>query len=201
MIGPWLAAKTPTRSAMGTLFPFLQRMQARDELGLRHAADLEVEAQQIGVNQRRDLADIVLEQCLADVRLDLVAANDARHVGAIFSRQLRVVMQVEEQLAHPVIRHRVFLATDSLRARGADQSHRPARAGPSPRRKTITGGGPLPTRLGTRIRAYFNRFAASWTMLRSACFFTSRAERTKPRSRVMSTCFCSAARSGIMSGS
>jgi hypothetical protein len=44
---------------MGALFPFLQRVQARDELGLRHAADLEVEAQQIGVDQRRDLADVV----------------------------------------------------------------------------------------------------------------------------------------------
>src|SRR5262245_18048862 len=106
MIGPWLAAKTPTRSAMGALFPFLLRVQARDELGLRHAADLEVEAQQIGVDQRRDFADVVLEQGLADVRLDLVAADHARHGGAIFSRQLRVVVQIEEQLAHPVIAHR-----------------------------------------------------------------------------------------------
>src|SRR5262249_10177513 len=50
-------------------------------------------------------------------------------------------------------------------------------------------------------RAYFSRFAASSTMLRSACFLTSGADLTKPRSRVMSTLFCSATRSGNMFGS
>src|SRR5262249_8188277 len=119
MIGPWLAAKTPTRSAIGTPLPSLPRVQARDDGGLRQAADLEVEAQQIGVDERRDLPDVALEQRLADVRLDLVAADDARHVGAIFSRQLRVVMQIEEQLAHPVIGHRrPLLQIACARARG-----------------------------------------------------------------------------------
>jgi len=48
---------------------------------------------------------------------------------------------------------------------------------------------------------YFSRFAASSTMLRSALLFTSSADLTKPRSRVISTFRCSAARSGSMLGS
>src|SRR5712691_10818219 len=64
MIGPWLAAKTPTRLAMGAFFLFLERVQARDEFVLRHAADLEIEAQQIGIDQRRERADVVCEQRL-----------------------------------------------------------------------------------------------------------------------------------------
>src|SRR5262249_59638054 len=88
MIGPWLAAKTPTRLAMGVrlLFarrrrlPVLERVQAGDELRLRHAADLEIEAQQVGVDQRRDDADVVHQQRLADVGLDLVAVDDGGHV-------------------------------------------------------------------------------------------------------------------------
>src|SRR5262245_1373140 len=133
-------------------------MQPRDELAFWHAADLEVEAQQIGVDQWSDLTDVVFEQRLANVRLDLVAREHGGHVGAIFCGELRILLQIEEQLAHPVIGHR-------------------------------------------RSGAYFNRFAASSTMLRSVCFFTSGAVLTKPRSRVMSTFFCSAARSGSMFGS
>src|SRR5882757_3046595 len=102
MIGPWLAAKTPTRLAMGVAllacFPLvaglfllgLQRMQARNELGFRHAADLEVEAQQIGIDQRRDRADVVREQRFAQLRLDVVAIDHAGDVGAVFGRELRI---------------------------------------------------------------------------------------------------------------
>src|SRR5216684_2937864 len=104
MIGPWLAANAPTRLAMGTLLG-LERVQPGDELGLRHAADLEIEAQQVGVDQRRDRADVVVLQRRAELRLDLVAVEHGRHVGAVFRRELRVVLQIEEQLAHPVIRH------------------------------------------------------------------------------------------------
>src|SRR5262249_39876294 len=147
-----------TRSAIDLPLFWLQRMQPRDELAFRHATDLEIEAQEIRVDQRRDLAHVVFQQRLADVRLDLVALEHCGHVGAIFGGKLRILLQIEEELAHPVIGHR-----------------------PS--------------------RAYFIRFLASSTMLRSVCFLTSGADFTKPRSRVMSTLFCSAARSGIMSGS
>jgi len=80
-------------------------VQPRDELAFRHAADLEVEAQEVGVDQRRDLAHVVLEQRLADVGVDLVALEHGGHIGAILRRQLRIVLQVEEQLAHPIIGH------------------------------------------------------------------------------------------------
>ncbi len=49
--------------------------------------------------------------------------------------------------------------------------------------------------------AYFSRFAASWIRLRSECFFTSTLDLKMPRSTATSTFFCSATRSGIMSGS
>ena len=57
------------------------------------------------------------------------------------------------------------------------------------------------TRLSNRPARYFSRFAASSTMLRSALLLTSSVDLTKPRSRVISTFRCSAARSGSMLGS
>src|SRR5262249_13647428 len=105
MIGPWLAAKTPTRSAIDLPFPGLERVQPRDELAFRHAADLEVEAQEVGVDQRRDLAHVVLEQRLADVGVDLVALEHGGHIGDKRRRPLRIVLQVEEQLAPPIDSH------------------------------------------------------------------------------------------------
>src|SRR3954471_6386978 len=106
MIGPWLAAKTPTRSAMGGLFPLLEGVQARHEFGLRHAADLEVESQQIGVDARRDRTDVVFEQRLADFRFDFITVDDGGHVGAELRGQLPIVLEIEKQLAKPVVRHR-----------------------------------------------------------------------------------------------
>src|SRR5436190_13870710 len=143
MIGPWLAAKTPTSSAMGhLLFLGLQRVQAGDELGLRHAADLEVEAQEIGVDQRRDRADVVVEQRLAQFRLDLVAADYSGHVDAILRRQLRVVLEVEEQLAHPIVRHRRASPADGLvsRARQLDPTALFARTAARSRGRSIGFG-------------------------------------------------------------
>src|SRR5262249_32324110 len=72
-------------------------------------------------------------------------------------------------------------------------------------RPCLSGIQAMDTRVGRELRRaenpYFNRFAASSTMLRSACFFTSSDDFTKPRSRVMSTFFCKAPRSGSMLGS
>src|SRR5262245_52726583 len=79
MIGPWLAAKAPTRLAMGTALGFVERIEPRDELLLRHAADLEVEAQQVGIDQRNEGSDVVLEHRFAHLRLELVAIEDGRH--------------------------------------------------------------------------------------------------------------------------
>src|SRR6516164_6302526 len=118
MIGPWLAANAPTRLAIrGFLhrrrgrLPY--RAQLRYELGLRHLAHLKIEAQEIGIDQRGQLADVVLKQRLADLRLDLIAVDDCRHVGAILFGEFCVMLQVEEQLAYPIIRHRCSSAVAS----------------------------------------------------------------------------------------
>src|SRR5262249_18885301 len=127
MIGPWLAANAPTRLAMDALLG-LERVQPGDELVLRHAADLEIKAQQVGVDQRRERADVVLLQRLAELGLDRVALEHGRHVDAIFRRELRVVLQIEEQLAHLIIRHRRSLARfATARRRRYDLSLRPSR--------------------------------------------------------------------------
>src|SRR6185295_17199212 len=115
MIGPWLAAKTPTRSAMGSLFRLLEGMQACHELGLWHSADLEVESQQIGVDARRDRTDVVFEQGFADFRFDFITADDGGHVGAELRGQLLIVLEIEKQLAQPVVRHRRSLCAPARR--------------------------------------------------------------------------------------
>jgi hypothetical protein len=48
---------------------------------------------------------------------------------------------------------------------------------------------------------HFNRFAAASIRLRSECFLTSTLDLKMPRSTATSTFFCSATRSGFMSGS
>src|SRR3974390_150475 len=110
MIGPWLAAKAPTSLAMGGLLHGMSARrvhgaQLRYELRLRHSAHLKIKAQEIGVDERRKAGDIVVKQRLANVRLDLVAVDDRAHVGAIFAGEPRIMMQVEEQLAYPIVRH------------------------------------------------------------------------------------------------
>src|SRR5262249_3712312 len=135
MIGPWLAANTPTRLAMGdtllgafpAAIPAIERMQPRDELCLRHAADLEIEAQQIGVDQRRDGADVVGEQRLADLRLDLIAVDHAGHIAAVLRRQLGIVLQFEEQLADPIVRHYPLLWRRPAFNRAPARSYPPGR--------------------------------------------------------------------------
>src|SRR6266487_2852760 len=113
MIGPWLAANAPTRLAIDLPFPCLERMQTRDELAFRHAPDLEIETQEIGVDQRRDLAHVVFDERFSDVRLDRVALEHGRHIGAILRRQLGIVLQIEEQLTYRIIGHRPFRAVST----------------------------------------------------------------------------------------
>src|SRR5579871_57292 len=64
IIGPWLAANTPTRLAMMRC-SLLRRLRARnfiepaDEFGVLHAADRVVEPQEIGVHMRCDSGNVV----------------------------------------------------------------------------------------------------------------------------------------------
>jgi hypothetical protein len=99
-------------------------------------------------------------------------------------------------------------STLSRRSR-CPRANGPSRTEPSPMRgsglrRSGDASAPLmrrAARLSKRPARYFSRFAASSTMLRSALLLTSSADLTKPRSRVISTFRCSAARSGSMLGS
>jgi hypothetical protein len=46
--------------------------------------------------------------------MNLVAVDHGRHGSTIFGRELRIVLQVEEQFAHPVVRHCRFLAASGI---------------------------------------------------------------------------------------
>src|ERR1700688_4701973 len=78
MIGPWLAAKIPTSLAMADLRRrggAVHRVQSRHELVLRHAADLKIKTQQVGIDQRRQCGDVVVHEGATNVRLDPVALD------------------------------------------------------------------------------------------------------------------------------
>src|SRR5271165_3058354 len=126
IIGPWLAAKAPTSLAMGAPPHCMSarrahRAQLCYEFGLRHSTYLKIEAQEIGIDERRKTGDVIVKQRLANVRLDLVAVDDSRHVGAILAGEHRIMVQVKEQLAYPVVRHRRS-SLETNNARQADPS-------------------------------------------------------------------------------
>src|SRR6516162_2404929 len=86
-------------------------MQARHEFLLRHAANLKIKPQQISVHQRSKDRDIVLAERLAHRGRDLVAVDHACHVPAEVRRELFIVLEVEEQLAQPIVGHCVCRST------------------------------------------------------------------------------------------
>src|SRR6516165_5387607 len=127
MSGGWHAANAPAKLAIGMmrlgldrLGPGspgfarlgLERMQARHEFLLRHAADLKVKPQQISVHERSKDRDIVLDERLAHGRRDLIAIDHARHVHPEIRRKPCIVLQVEEQLAQPIVGHRMCRSTN-----------------------------------------------------------------------------------------
>src|ERR1700730_5427300 len=122
MSGGWQAANAPAKLAIGVDRLGLDRlrlhrlglegMQARPGFFLRPAADLKVEPQQISVHQRSKHGDIVRKQRLAHRGRDLIAIDRARHVLAEVRRELFIVLQVENQLAQPVVGHCMCRSTN-----------------------------------------------------------------------------------------
>src|SRR5689334_13299725 len=107
MSGAWLEANTPTSLAMAGP---RRRLGARvahlcEELGLGHAGDDEIEAQQIGIDPRREENDVVALDRLAHLGLQGIAIEDLLPVGAVLGAQGRGALEIEEKLAQPVVSH------------------------------------------------------------------------------------------------
>src|SRR3954468_12342797 len=95
MSGPWLAANAPTRLAI---------VQAPDELVVLHAGGEEVLAQEIRIGAGREERNAVLGNGALHALTERVAPNCFLARRAELRRRGRR-LQVEEQLAQPVVPH------------------------------------------------------------------------------------------------
>src|SRR6186997_3130869 len=81
-------------------------IQPPDELGVAHAADCEVEPQQIGVDVRRQRREIVAQHRAAKLRAQRIARQHGLTILLVLRRKLWL-LNVEEQLVEPIVSHRV----------------------------------------------------------------------------------------------
>src|SRR4051812_33689760 len=109
--GAWLDAKTPASSAMAGPRGGIGagRAHLAEELRVGHAAHDEIEAQQIRVDPRGEERDVVLLHRGAHLGLQGIALQDLAAVGAVLGAQRRRALQVEEELAQPVVSHGAIL--------------------------------------------------------------------------------------------
>src|ERR1700728_1235629 len=98
--GPWLAAKAPTSSAMLGL---LQRVQTRQQIRLAHAADTEIEAQQIGVRVAHQYGHIIREDRGADFGPKRIAVENWAAILPPRRHVVGIPAQIEHHSAEPVI--------------------------------------------------------------------------------------------------
>src|SRR4051812_15768048 len=105
--GAWLDAKTPASSAMTGPRGGIGagRAHLAEELRVGHAAHDEIEAQQIRVDPRREERHVVLLHRRAHLGLQGIAVQDFPAVGAVFGAERGRALQVEEELAQPVVSH------------------------------------------------------------------------------------------------
>src|SRR5690348_16216808 len=116
MSGAWLEANTPTSLAMarprgGFRSGIADLLQ---ELRLGHPDDDEVEPQQVGIDPRREEHHVVALDRLAHLGLQGIAVGDLRASGAILRAQGRGALEIEEQLAQPVVSHALILPRSRL---------------------------------------------------------------------------------------
>src|SRR5574342_653426 len=85
------------------------------ELGFWHAGHHEIEAQQIGVDPRREEGDVVALDRGPHLGLEAIAIEDLLAIGAVFLTKRRRALQIEEKLAQPVISHGAYFAMSMAR--------------------------------------------------------------------------------------
>src|SRR6185436_5519550 len=93
--GPWLAANAPTRLAI---------VQLADELVILHAGGEEVVAQQIGIGARGQERHVVRGDRLLHALIERIARQHPVALGTELGAQ-RWRLQIEEQLAEPIVAH------------------------------------------------------------------------------------------------
>src|SRR5256885_13228083 len=112
MSGAWLEANTPTSLAMarprrsvGPGGPHLFQ-----EIRLGHSRDHEIEPEQIRVDPPREERDVVALDRRPHLGLEGIAVEDLLPVGAVFAAERRGALEIEEELAEPVISHGRYFA-------------------------------------------------------------------------------------------
>src|SRR5882762_1904168 len=112
MSGAWLEANTPTSLAMA-------RPRRRvgpggphffQEVRLRHPGDHEIEPEQVGVDPRREKRDVVALDRSAHLGLQGIAVEDLLPVGAVFVAERSGTLEIEEELAQPIVSHGRYFA-------------------------------------------------------------------------------------------
>src|SRR6266508_2289282 len=135
MSGAWLDANTPTSSAMarsrrrcgpGGPHPF-------QELRFRHAGNHEVEAQKIGVDARSEECDVVALDGGAHFGLQGIAVEDLPPIGPVFFAERSGTLEIEEELAQPVVSHERYFATSEGGGRNRAKRWASARLFPAAR--------------------------------------------------------------------
>src|SRR5882672_8569095 len=111
MSGAWLAAYTPTSLAMAGPSRRFGSGVAHlfQELGLGHPGDHEIEAQQVGIDPRGEEDHVIALDRLAHLRLEGIAVQNLAPVGAVLFAERSGALEIEEELAQPIVSHGVIL--------------------------------------------------------------------------------------------
>src|SRR5712691_9088227 len=111
MSGAWLEANTPASLAMA-------RPRRRvgpggphffQEIRLGHSCDHEIEPEQVRVDPRREERDVVALNRGAHFGLQGIAVENLLPVGAVFVAERSGTLEIEEELAQPIVSHGAIL--------------------------------------------------------------------------------------------
>src|SRR5438874_1326284 len=128
MSGAWLEANTPARLAMA-------RPRRRvgpggphffQEIGLGHAGDHKIKPEEVRVDPGCEERDVVALDRRPHLGLQGIAVEDILPVGAVFVAERSGALEIEEELAQPIVSHGRYFAmsADGCRSRRRNRADR-----------------------------------------------------------------------------